>query len=105
MKGHSLNIGVEGSIEDRVREYLPRLRELQPHGPYVLVGWSFGGALAYGVAQLLREAGEDRLDHPPVGILGPADRMAGGAHIVRIQVIQQQGALGHVVAGVANEDQ
>ncbi|MFE0748513.1 polyketide synthase Pks13 [Gordonia sp. NPDC058843] len=51
--------GVEGSIEDRVREYLPRLRELQPHGPYVLVGWSFGGALAYGVAQLLREAGEE----------------------------------------------
>ena len=51
--------GVEGSIEDRVREYLPRLRELQPNGPYVLVGWSFGGALAYGVAQLLREAGEE----------------------------------------------
>ncbi|MBD0863031.1 acyltransferase domain-containing protein [Gordonia sp. zg691] len=51
--------GVEGSIEDRVREYIPRLRELQPHGPYVLVGWSFGGALAYGVAQVLREAGEE----------------------------------------------
>ncbi len=51
--------GVEGTIEDRVREYIPRLRELQPHGPYVLVGWSFGGALAYGVAQVLREAGED----------------------------------------------
>ncbi|MFW0786237.1 polyketide synthase Pks13 [Gordonia sp. CPCC 206044] len=51
--------GVEGSIEERVREYIPRLRELQPHGPYVLVGWSFGGALAYGVAQVLREAGEE----------------------------------------------
>lgn len=51
--------GTEGSIEDRVREYLPRVREIQPHGPYVLVGWSFGGALAYGLAQLLREAGEE----------------------------------------------
>ena len=51
--------GVEGSIEDRVREYIPRLREVQPHGPYVLVGWSFGGALAYGVAQVLRDAGEE----------------------------------------------
>ncbi|MCD2146920.1 polyketide synthase Pks13 [Gordonia paraffinivorans] len=51
--------GVEGTIEERVREYIPRLRELQPHGPYVLVGWSFGGALAYGVAQVLREQGED----------------------------------------------
>ncbi len=50
--------GVEGSIEERVREYLPKLREVQPHGPYVLVGWSFGGALAYGLAQMLREQGE-----------------------------------------------
>ena len=39
--------GVEGPIDERVREYLPKLREVQPHGPYVLVGWSFGGALAY----------------------------------------------------------
>ncbi|QKT05869.1 acyltransferase domain-containing protein [Gordonia sp. X0973] len=51
--------GVEGSIEERVREYMPKLREVQPHGPYVLVGWSFGGALAYGVAQILREEGEE----------------------------------------------
>ncbi|MFW0797580.1 polyketide synthase Pks13 [Gordonia sp. CPCC 205515] len=50
---------VEGTIEERVRQYLPRLRELQPHGPYVLVGWSLGGALAYGCAQVLREEGEE----------------------------------------------
>jgi len=51
--------GVEGSIEERVRDYVPRLKEIQPHGPYVLVGWSFGGALAYGVAQVLREQGDE----------------------------------------------
>lgn len=50
---------VEGTIAERVQEYLPKLREVQPHGPYVLVGWSLGGALAYGAAQLLREAGEE----------------------------------------------
>ena len=50
---------VEGTIEERVRQYLPKLREVQPHGPYILVGWSLGGALAYGSAQLLREQGED----------------------------------------------
>ncbi len=50
---------VEGTIEERVRQYLPKLREVQPHGPYVLVGWSLGGALAYGAAQLLREQGEE----------------------------------------------
>ncbi|MEP9417353.1 polyketide synthase Pks13 [Gordonia sp. VNQ95] len=50
---------VEGSIEERVRQYMPRLREVQPHGPYVLIGWSLGGALAYGCAQVLAEEGED----------------------------------------------
>ena len=50
---------VEGTIEERVRQYLPRLREVAPHGPYVLIGWSLGGALAYGCAQVLREEGEE----------------------------------------------
>ncbi|MFC0316216.1 polyketide synthase Pks13 [Gordonia phosphorivorans] len=50
---------VEGSIEERVHQYLPKLREIAPHGPYVLVGWSLGGVLAYGAAQVLREAGEE----------------------------------------------
>ena len=50
---------VEGSIEERVEQYLPKLREIQPHGPYVLVGWSLGGALAYGAAQTLLAAGEE----------------------------------------------
>ncbi len=50
---------VEGTIEERVTQYLPKLREVQPHGPYVLVGWSLGGALAYGAAQMLIEQGEE----------------------------------------------
>ncbi|OBA35146.1 polyketide synthase Pks13 [Gordonia sp. 852002-51296_SCH5728562-b] len=50
---------VEGTIEERVAQYLPRLREVQPHGPYVLIGWSLGGALAYGCAKVLRDEGED----------------------------------------------
>lgn len=50
---------VEGSIEERVRQYLPRLKEIQPNGPYVLVGWSLGGALAYGAAQVLAEGGDE----------------------------------------------
>ncbi|MGO3324988.1 polyketide synthase Pks13 [Gordonia sp. (in: high G+C Gram-positive bacteria)] len=50
---------VEGSIEERVEQYLPKLREIAPHGPYVLVGWSLGGALAYGAAQTLSAAGEE----------------------------------------------
>ncbi|MEV0539087.1 polyketide synthase Pks13 [Nocardia salmonicida] len=50
---------VEGSIEDRAREYLPELRKIQGNGPYVLYGWSLGAVLALQVGQLLREEGAD----------------------------------------------
>ncbi|MFJ6461643.1 amino acid adenylation domain-containing protein [Streptomyces sp. NPDC091387] len=39
--------------------YLPRVRELQPRGPYLLLGRSFGGALAHELAVRLRRAGEE----------------------------------------------
>ncbi|WP_216216044.1 type I polyketide synthase [Amycolatopsis aidingensis] len=47
------------SVEDRVTHYLPELRAIQPHGPYRIAGWSFGGFLAYEMAQQLRRAGEE----------------------------------------------
>jgi amino acid adenylation domain-containing protein len=34
------------------------IREAQPEGPYRLAGWSFGGLLAYEIAQLLLDQGE-----------------------------------------------
>jgi len=49
----------EGPIEERAREYLPVLREIQGDGPYVLMGWSLGGVLSYAVATLLRAEGAD----------------------------------------------
>lgn len=49
---------VEGEIEERVREYLPKIKEIQPEGPYRVAGWSLGGAFAYGVARGLDDAGE-----------------------------------------------
>ncbi|MEU6974978.1 amino acid adenylation domain-containing protein [Streptomyces sp. NPDC046371] len=44
--------------EELVREYARRIREVQPRGPYRLLGWSVGGVLAYGVAAELVEAGQ-----------------------------------------------
>jgi len=35
-----------------------QIRAVQPHGPYVLAGWSFGGALALEIALQLRALGE-----------------------------------------------
>ncbi|MEV7327370.1 amino acid adenylation domain-containing protein [Micromonospora sp. NPDC093244] len=46
------------SIEEMAREYLPRIRAAQPSGPYLLMGRSFGGLLAYELAGQLRRAGQ-----------------------------------------------
>lgn len=46
------------SVEKLAQEYLALIRGVQPHGPYFLGGFSIGGAVAYEVAQRLREAGE-----------------------------------------------
>ncbi|MFG2115858.1 amino acid adenylation domain-containing protein [Streptomyces sp. NPDC048718] len=42
---------------DLVREYARRILEVQPEGPYRLLGWSVGGTLAYAVAAELVETG------------------------------------------------
>ncbi|MBU9767163.1 type I polyketide synthase [Mycobacterium sp. TNTM28] len=49
---------VEGSIEERAAEYVPKLLEMHK-GPFVLAGWSLGGALAYACAIGLKRAGAD----------------------------------------------
>ncbi|NIL78569.1 hypothetical protein RhoFasB10_04747 [Rhodococcus sp. B10] len=48
---------VEGPISKRAAEYVPLIREIQPEGPYVFVGWSLGGILAYEVARQMEEQG------------------------------------------------
>ena len=34
---------VEGSIQERAAEYVPKLLEMQGNGPFILAGWSLGG--------------------------------------------------------------
>ncbi|MFJ2767111.1 amino acid adenylation domain-containing protein [Streptomyces sp. NPDC087300] len=40
------------------RDYAARIRAVQPHGPYHLLGWSVGGNIAFSVAAELASAGE-----------------------------------------------
>jgi non-ribosomal peptide synthetase component F/thioesterase domain-containing protein len=51
------------TIEGMARDYLPRIRAVQPQGPYRLGGFCVSGLVAFEVARLLREQGEavDRL--------------------------------------------
>lgn len=50
---------VEGSIEERAAQYVPKLIEMQGDGPYILAGWSLGGVLAYACAIGLKRLGKD----------------------------------------------
>ncbi|MDX3854823.1 non-ribosomal peptide synthetase, partial [Streptomyces sp. AK02-01A] len=46
------------SVEEMADDYLARIREVQPRGPYRLLGWSFGGVVAHAIATRLQETGE-----------------------------------------------
>jgi len=47
------------SIEDIATHYIQALRVVQPNGPYFLGGWSFGGLVAFEMAQQLLKSGDD----------------------------------------------
>lgn len=47
-----------GSVEEMATHYIKEVRSLQPRGPYYIGGASFGGMVAYEMAQQLTAAGE-----------------------------------------------
>ncbi|MGW2815073.1 non-ribosomal peptide synthetase, partial [Streptomyces sp. NPDC001415] len=46
-------------IRDVATEYIGHIRQVRPHGPYRLLGWSYGGVLAHEIAVQLQQAGEE----------------------------------------------
>jgi thioesterase domain-containing protein len=69
-------IGLDGKsspltrIEDMASHYIEALRRVQPKGPYFLGGWSFGGWVAFEMAQQLQKSGEE------VALLAVLDTLA-----------------------------
>lgn len=47
------------SIEQMAALYIEAMRERQPHGPYLLGGWSMGGCIAFEMANQLVAMGEE----------------------------------------------
>jgi enterobactin synthetase component F len=47
------------SLEDLAARYVQRIRAVQPHGPYHLVGYSVGGQIAHEMAVQLTEGGDE----------------------------------------------
>ncbi|MGH3699256.1 MAG: alpha/beta fold hydrolase, partial [Pseudonocardiaceae bacterium] len=46
------------SIEQIAADYADQIRQVQPSGPYCLLGWSFGGLVAHAIATELHQRGE-----------------------------------------------
>jgi non-ribosomal peptide synthetase component F/thioesterase domain-containing protein/acyl carrier protein len=57
------------TVEAMAAEYLREVKALQPRGPYYLCGYSFGGLVAFEMAQRLWESGDE------VGLVGLFDTM------------------------------
>jgi acyl transferase domain-containing protein/thioesterase domain-containing protein/acyl carrier protein len=55
------------AVEAMARHYIEQIRERQPHGPYFVVGHSFGGLVTYEIARQLSAQGE------PMGLVGLLD--------------------------------
>jgi acetoacetyl-CoA synthetase len=60
LRGRGLMNGEEplDRVEEMANAHLTSLRSLQAHGPYSLLGFSMGGAVAVEIARLLMNAGE-----------------------------------------------
>lgn len=66
-----------GEVPEMAEDYCRLIREFQPEGPYLLLGWSTGGIFAYEMSRQLVEAGQDVqlifLDTPTGEILDHVD--------------------------------
>jgi nonribosomal peptide synthetase DhbF len=60
------------TLQEMVADYLDQIRAIQPVGPYHLLGWSFGGIIAYSLATHLQHQSQKTtllalLDSYPIG--------------------------------------
>ncbi|MER0443618.1 amino acid adenylation domain-containing protein [Streptomyces sp. Edi4] len=67
------------SMAEMAADYVRLIREVQPSGPYHLLGWSFGGTVAHEMARLLQKEGDEvallaLLDSHPTGRFRHAGR-------------------------------
>jgi acetoacetyl-CoA synthetase len=109
--------GVDGTdepfdrIEDMAELYLDSLNELQSRGPYILIGYSFGGLVALEMAQRLSEDGRnvallvlvDAFPHPRY--LSPEQRLnlivqRTRRHISEMRQRPVPGAISYLVRGL-----
>ena len=97
------DVAPHDDIVEAAEDYIAEMRQVQPHGPYMVGGFSGGGITAFEIAHQLEAAGEDvslvvMLDTPlPVRRpLSREDRMA-----IQLQELKS-GGLGYVTRWAKN---
>ena len=97
-------------VELTARRYVEDLRLIQRDGPYQLIGYSFGGLIAYEMAQRLLASGErvnflGLLDTPAPGYVFPLSvRLRRHSAELRARTWRARGAyLGHTVPAIIRQ--
>ena len=106
------------TIEEMAADYVRLIREVQPVGPYNLLGWSFGGLVAYAIATQLQAAGQEvglvalldsypreQLTPPAVGSDEPAEEIlfAGVANKSLRDMLELLRREGHINAALGDD--
>jgi acyl-CoA synthetase (AMP-forming)/AMP-acid ligase II/thioesterase domain-containing protein/acyl carrier protein len=85
---------IPDTIESIAVNYVAEIRRVQPHGPYFLAGFSFGGLVSFEIAQQLIRAGER------VSFLGMIDTIYPGTRGERRRWAREVQRLGREVPSV-----
>jgi thioesterase domain-containing protein len=81
-RGFSDNDKPAATFDELLLDYMNQIRQIQPHGPYKLLGYSFGGMVAHSIASLLERQGEK------VALLGIMDARPSNHESVAVTEIE-----------------
>jgi thioesterase domain-containing protein/acyl carrier protein len=94
------------TLPEMAADYIEQIRSVQPHGPYHLLGWSFGGIAVHEIAAQLAEAGEEIgalviLDTYPQDRTKPVPPLPDDALERRIEWIREEAS--HLFGAISEE--
>jgi thioesterase domain-containing protein len=87
-------VGLDGktpplsSVEQTAQANIFAVRTLQPAGPYSLIGHSYGGVVAYEMARILLEQGEDIASLILLDSIAPSVMQGTGPHDEMTELVE-----------------
>lgn len=89
-----------GSIEEMASCYIEKILKIQPSGPYILGGWSFGGIVAFEIARQLKDIRKDTSTLILIDSFNFYDKkMIGSATTESVKFLKKNGVLASSIEG------